>query len=160
PRMTSSPLVGDWPWLRSTVTGRPSQVGGLTSTRAIRSGEPPAAAQSVLPGPGAISWGLGPNDRPLAVNVVYPVPAGLIRAMVSVLPRMNQRLPSSPAVMPLGLLPWGMGKSVNVLVPITYRMTPGWAKPVWVNQRLPSGPMVSWRGPTLPWGMSNGVDAP
>src|SRR5260370_14495302 len=71
---------------------------------------------------------------------------------------LNQRLPSGPAVSPLGWL-WEVGMGNSVRVPL------GLMRPILlprnsVNQRLPSGPVVISPGPLPGVGMGNSVRAP
>ena len=75
------------------------------------------------------------------------VPLGLIRPILSPLHSINQRLPSGPAVIKLGLLP-AVGTGNSVILPL------GLMRPILfplhsANQKLPSGPAVIAIG--LPW---------
>src|SRR6266852_5846510 len=80
----------------------------------------------------------------------------VMRPILFVPPSVNQRLPSGPAVIAQGLLPWGKGNSLT--------LPPGVMRPILspdtsVNQRLPSGPAVMSEG-LLPWGKGNSLTLP
>src|SRR5437763_734208 len=70
----------------------------------------------------------------------------------------NQRLPSGPAVIPSGPLPY-VGRGNSVIMPLVL-MRPILLPSGSVNQRLPSGPAVIPHGPLADVGTGNSVMFP
>jgi len=86
------------------------------------------------------------------------LPPVVMRPMLFPKDKVNQRLPSGPAVMPKGPLLFGETWN-SVMLPLGV-MRPTMPTLYSVNHRLPSGPAVMLKGMLLAVGMGNPVTRP
>src|SRR5258706_10013627 len=94
--------------------------------------------------------------QPLGIANSVTFPPGVIRPMLQEL--VNQRLPSEPGAIPLGV-PYPPGSGYSVTLPCRV-IFPIWFVLLSVNQRLPSGPAVIHCGLLLAVGIGYSVKTP